>query len=31
LKIDGENLNTGIYQIQITDSKSNKLVRMVKL
>jgi hypothetical protein len=31
LKIDCENLNTGIYQIQITDSKSNKLVRMVKL
>jgi alkaline phosphatase D len=31
LKIDGENLNSGIYQIQITDNKSNKLVRMVKL
>lgn len=31
LKIDGENLNAGIYQIQITDDKSNKLVRMVKL
>lgn len=31
LKIDGENLNSGIYQIQITDNQSNKLVRMVKL
>jgi len=31
LKIDGENLNSGIYQVQITDNKSNKLVRMVKL
>jgi hypothetical protein len=31
LKIDGENLNSGIYQIQITDNQSNKLVRIVKL
>lgn len=31
LKIDGENLNSGVYQIQITDNKSNKLVRMIKL
>ena len=31
LKIDGENLNSGIYQVQITDAKNNKLVRIVKL
>jgi len=31
LKINGENLNSGTYQIQITDSKSNKLMRIVKL
>ena len=31
LKIDGENFNSGIYQIQIKDNQRNKLVRMVKL
>ena len=31
LKINGDDLNAGVYHIQISDSKNNKLVRIVKL